>query len=167
MRKLGLALCLVLLGLVPAQPQPVTSPVNADAGAYNSSPPTCIAGQFCWLQVDSQGRLIITTGSGSIVIQGNVSNASSGVATTSTNVPTVSYNYGFNGTTWDQLQVDANKSLKIVTWDAAGNARGANVNASNQLSVSLDGIGSAATAANQTSVQGPVPGGAATATKFN
>ncbi len=31
------------------------------------------------------------------------SNASSAVATSSTNVPTVAYNYGWNGATWDQL----------------------------------------------------------------
>src|ERR1035437_10353557 len=34
---------------------------------------------------------------------GSTSNASSGVATSSTNGPTVSYNYGVNGITWDQL----------------------------------------------------------------
>ena len=53
---------------------------------------------------------------------GSTSNASSGVATSSTNGPTVSYNYGFNGTTWDQLQVDGSKYLKIncVTGCAGG-----------------------------------------------
>jgi hypothetical protein len=53
---------------------------------------------------------------------GSTSNASSGVATSSTNGPTVSYNYGFNGTSWDQLQVDTNKYLKIdcVTGCAGG-----------------------------------------------
>jgi hypothetical protein len=50
---------------------------------------------------------------GSLALAGTTSNASSGVATSSTNLPTVSYNYGFNGTTWDQLQVDASKSLKV------------------------------------------------------
>lgn len=50
----------------------------------------------------------------STTITGSTSNASDGVATSATNVPTVSYNYGFNGTTWDRLQVDANKFLKIV-----------------------------------------------------
>lgn len=37
-------------------------------------------------------------------ITGATSNASSGVATSSTNIPSVSYNYGWNGTTWDQLK---------------------------------------------------------------
>jgi hypothetical protein len=45
---------------------------------------------------------------------GNVSNATSGVATSSTNTGNVAYNYGFNGTTWDQLQVDASKFLKTT-----------------------------------------------------
>ena len=53
---------------------------------------------------------------------GSTSNASSNVATSSTNGPTVSYNYGFNGTSWDQLQVDSSKYLKIncVTGCAGG-----------------------------------------------
>lgn len=50
---------------------------------------------------------------GSLSLTGTTSNASSGVATSSTNLPTVSYNYGFNGATWDQLQVDASKFLKV------------------------------------------------------
>lgn len=29
--------------------------------------------------------------------------------------PIVNHNYGFNGTSWDRLQVDANKSLKVVS----------------------------------------------------
>src|ERR1035437_6369553 len=53
---------------------------------------------------------------------GTISNASSGVATTSLNQATVAYNYGFNGTSWDQLQVDTSKYLKIncVTGCAGG-----------------------------------------------
>jgi hypothetical protein len=48
-----------------------------------------------------------------IPVSGTTSNASSGVATSSTNIPSVSYNYAFNGTTWDQLQDDASKNLKV------------------------------------------------------
>jgi hypothetical protein len=51
-------------------------------------------------------------------LAGTTSNASSAVATSSTNIPAVSYLYGFNGTTWDQLQVDASKNLKVL--DATG-----------------------------------------------
>jgi hypothetical protein len=56
---------------------------------------------------------------------GATSNASSGVATSSTNTPTVSYIYGFNGTTWDQLQDDSNKWLKGDNYGWAGTALGA------------------------------------------
>jgi hypothetical protein len=59
MRKLGLALFL-LLGIAPAQAQPVTNPVNGVAAAYNSAAPTCTSGVFCWLQVDANGNLKIT-----------------------------------------------------------------------------------------------------------
>jgi len=56
-------------------------------------------------------RMTLATDSPGIIA--TVSNASSGVATGSTSVPTVGYNYGFNGTTWDQLQVDGSKFLKV------------------------------------------------------
>jgi hypothetical protein len=49
----------------------------------------------------------------SATLSGSTSNATSAVATSATNVPTVSYNYGFNGTTWDQLQVDGSKNLNV------------------------------------------------------
>lgn len=52
------------------------------------------------------------------------SNAGSGVATTSTNVPAIAYLYGFNGTTYDQLQVDGSKNLKVNVITATGLAAG-------------------------------------------
>lgn len=58
--------------------------------------------------VDGSGNQITSFGA-----TGSTSNASSGVATSSINVPTVAYNYGFNGTTWDQLQVSPTKNLYI------------------------------------------------------
>lgn len=99
-------LCAALLGLLlasAAQAQQVVNPLpNAGAyGAYNSSSPTCISGTGCWLQTDINGNLKIT-GTVTSSIAGTTSNASSGVVTSSTNVPTVSYNYLWNGTTWDQ-----------------------------------------------------------------
>lgn len=60
MRTLWLALCL-LLGLAPAQAQPVDNPTPAQAGAYNSSPPTCTNGKFCWIQVDVNGNVKTAT----------------------------------------------------------------------------------------------------------
>lgn len=56
---------------------------------------------------------------GSLSLAGSTSNAGSGVATTSLNLPTVSYNYGFNGATWDQLQVDGSKNLKVLESNSA------------------------------------------------
>jgi len=49
---------------------------------------------------------------------GTASNASSGVATSSTNGTSNSWLYGFNGTTWDQLQVDGSKYLKVAVQTA-------------------------------------------------
>lgn len=58
------------------------------------------------------------TVTGTVTAAGTTSNASSGVATSSTNTPSVAYNYAFNGTTWDQLQVDSNKNLLTSTGGA-------------------------------------------------
>ena len=52
-------------------------------------------------------------GNTSFQATGATSNASSGVATGSSNIPAVAYLYGFNGSTWDQLQTDVSKLLKV------------------------------------------------------
>ena len=54
-----------------------------------------------------------------VTAAGTISNATSAVATSATNQATVAYNYAFNGTTWDQIQDDANKNLKIVAFQGA------------------------------------------------
>lgn len=115
MRRLGLALVLLTLGLAPAQPQSVGWPPPAGMQlslcVFNTVLPTLTNAQVGPIQCDSSGRVIV---SGTLTLTGTTSNASSAVATSSTNLPTVSYNYGFNGTTWDQLQVDASKNLKTL-----------------------------------------------------
>lgn len=76
-----------------------------------------------WAPCSSTVPLNVTiagSGGGGVLVVGNVSNASSGVATTSTNVPNVSYNYAWNGTTWDQVRSGSNASSGVAT-GAAGN----------------------------------------------
>lgn len=91
------------------------------APAWAASPVTINnAANTHTMAVNSDGSINVDISGGSgTVVTGNVSNATSGVATTSTNVPTVSYNYGFNGTTWDQLQVDGLKYLRVDAAEAA------------------------------------------------
>ena len=60
--------------------------------------------------------------SGNAHVGGSTSNAGSGVATSSGSSQGIAYNYGFNGTTWDQLQVDGSKNLKVT---GVGVAQGA------------------------------------------
>lgn len=101
MKRLAIGLFATLL-VSGAYAQRVVPPADTANCAFNTSPPTVASGNMIRIQCDAQGRLLLSpTGSG-IVVSGNVSNASSGVATTSTNVPTVSYTYVWNGATWDQ-----------------------------------------------------------------
>lgn len=70
---------------------------------------------IAFLAMNTSGQLCTNaTGSGTTTVVGNQSNANSAVATSATNLGSISYNYGFNGTTWDQLQVDASKNLKTA-----------------------------------------------------
>lgn len=58
---------------------------------------------MCWTGTAwTPCQLSPSTPTGSV--SGSASNASSGVAPTSTNVPTVAYNYNWNGLSWDQQQ---------------------------------------------------------------
>lgn len=106
-----LVVFLSLLGIAPAAAQaPGGSPISylyCLSGTVATSPAS-------WGACSSTNPLPITGPSTGVIVIGNVSNASSAVATSSTNVPTVSYNYGFNGATWDQLLVDASQFLKVT-----------------------------------------------------
>lgn len=81
-------------------------------GAVTTSAPTYTTAQTSPISLDTAGNIRINCVTG--CAGGTLSNASSAVATTSTNLGVVSYNYGFNGTTWDQLQVDGSKNLKVI-----------------------------------------------------
>lgn len=59
---------------------------------------------------------------------GNVANNADAVSTASANIGSVAYGYGFNGVTWDRLQVDGSKNLKINC--AAGCSAAADTTAS-------------------------------------
>ena len=114
-------------------------------GVYNSSPITLTNVWQASLQFDVNGYLKTNCTVG--CSGGSTSNASSGVATSSTNGAQVAYNYGFNGTTWDQLQVDGSKNLKVVVNGAIG--AGTNTIGKVQL---LGNSGSAMDAAGQNAV---------------
>ena len=50
---------------------------------------------------------------------GSFNNNADAVATSATNGQAAAWLYAFNGTTWDRLRDDANKSLQIVQWQGA------------------------------------------------
>jgi len=66
MKKLSAALFISLWLASAALAQTVTGPVpNAGGyGAYNTSPPTCVAGSGCWFQTDANGLLKVAIASG-------------------------------------------------------------------------------------------------------
>lgn len=115
MKRIALAISALALSVASAIAQvipPGTNPIPV-GGAYNSSAPTCVSGSGCWFQVDVNGNLKIAIASGGLT--GSTSNASSGVATSATNLPTVAYNYAFNGTTWDQVRSKAASTAAVAT----------------------------------------------------
>lgn len=63
--------------------------------------------------VSASGELKVNCTSGCSAGSGSQSNATSAVATSADNGKTVAWAYGFNGTSWDQLQVDGSKFLKV------------------------------------------------------
>lgn len=99
MRKLLIA-CALLLGMVmPAAAQNTTGLVVSVCG----SPPFAFkAGNPGPFTIDTNGNFCSSFAGGTIGVTGTTSNASSGVAATSTNIPAVAYMYAWNGATWDQ-----------------------------------------------------------------
>ncbi len=136
---------ILCLGSGAAMAQGVSSfnPVVTQGTAGGSAWPTVL-----WQGgvVNSSGNPIfvqLTTGAasiGTVTAVGASSNATSAVATSSTNLPSISFNYGYNGTTWDQLQVDGSKNLKINC--ITGCASGTQSNASSGVATSSLNLGS-------------------------
>lgn len=116
---LGLLGALALFGAQPALAD-ITYTQGSGTTIFDF---TCFSTKHCTagVVVNSAGTEIFTSANpaqvtganGTFPVTGSTSNASSAVATSSTNLGAVSWNYGFNGTTWDQLQVDGSKNLKI------------------------------------------------------
>jgi hypothetical protein len=96
---------------------------------------------------------------------GSTSNASSGVATSSTNNPSVAYNYVFNGTTWDQVQDSVTTgALDINVKSSSLSNQSVNTTQVNSTTV-LTGAGATGTgsqrntvAQDQTTIAGATPG---------
>lgn len=70
------------------------------------------------LRVDGSANLNVNCAVGCVA--GTFSNASDAVATSSNNSASLGFGYGFNGTTWDRLQVDGSKSLKVSVLGGIG-----------------------------------------------
>lgn len=87
-----------------------------------------------WAPCSSTVPLNVTiagSGGGGVLVVGNVSNASSGVAPTSTNLGTDAFNYVWNGTSWDQaagVPLNSNNAVPTISL-------GTNALATNQVSV--------------------------------
>lgn len=115
------------------------NPVKA-GGVYSTTPPTLTDGQRGNFQIGTRGSLAVqltlpdSASNPSFVATNADAVAASAIAT---RFDTAAKNYVFNGATWDRSPGSTTGNYSVVR-DAAGNARGANVNSSNQLSVSVD-----------------------------
>lgn len=90
----------------------VTGGVNGSLGVGGLG----VAGTPAGGVVSVQG----VSGGVAVPVSGATSNASSGVATSATNIPSVSYNYNFNGTTWDQAKTLSGLTTSGVGLPSAG-----------------------------------------------
>lgn len=89
MKKLGLALCL-LVGLAPAHAQTVQpGTANNPAGAYNTVAPTCTASGFCLFQVDVNGNLKTVPALGGSTAVSGTAIATSQVTVANTSTATI------------------------------------------------------------------------------
>lgn len=101
--------------LVPGVNAFITNaPAVTQSGTWNIGTVTTITGP---VPVTESGTWTVQPGNTANttpwLFQGNVSNASDAVATGAISSPSITYNYGFNGTTWDRLRVDGSKNLNV------------------------------------------------------
>jgi hypothetical protein len=73
------------------------------------------------LNVDGSGNLKTAIWAGGGAVNGTQA-STDGQGATAQGLITLGYLFGFNGTSWDRLRVDANKTLKTAPTDTAGNA---------------------------------------------
>lgn len=110
-------------------------------GKYNSTQPTLTDGQRGDAQLTSRGAIKATLFlNDSLTTFAPRADNADGVAASGTanNLGVLTRNSVFNGTTWDRMYGTTSGLYSIVR-DAAGNARGANVDSSNNLMVNVAG----------------------------
>lgn len=123
------------------------------------------------LRVDGSKNLNVNCASG--CAGGTFNNNSDAVATSATNGQAAAWNYGWNGATWDRLQVDGSKFLKVVNQSGSTTVVTGTVAVTKSGTWDITNAGTFATQASQagtwniTNVSGTVslPTGASTAAK--
>lgn len=141
---------------------PGATNIGALVGIANAAAPSYSEGDQVLLSTDLSGSMRIT---GSISVGGTTDN-SAFTAGTSTGTTALGFYHSTIDTVTDgraaALAIDSKRNLFTVLRDAAGNARGANVNVSNQLSVSVDNtpnIGTVTTVSAVTAISNALPAG--------
>ena len=84
-------------------------------GAVTTGAPTYTTAQTAPLSIATNGNLRVaaTVVGGTVGVVGTTNNNADAVATQAANAQAMAYLYGFNGTTWDRLRVDASKNLNV------------------------------------------------------
>ncbi len=88
-----------------------SSTINPIGALYSTSTPSISSGNAGRVRMDANSYLYTDCVVG--CSGGSFNNNSDAVATSSTNGQTAAWLYGFNGTTFDRLQVDGSKYLKV------------------------------------------------------
>lgn len=105
------------------------------AGKLNTTRPTFTDGQRGDLQLDSRGNLgIAIFGAGSTTGAAASASGADAVSNSTAGINVYTLPRVYNGTTWDRATGTTSGAYSLIR-DAAGNARGANVTASNELVV--------------------------------
>lgn len=132
---LSAALALALMPSVAYAQTPVL-----DSGAVSTSAPTYVTGTNRPVSLDTSANLRVNCVVGCSAGSGTGANNADAVASVGTGLgSSVSYNYAYNGTSWDRLQVDASKFLKVNC--ATGCAGGTAGNNADAVAVVTTGLG--------------------------
>jgi hypothetical protein len=102
------------VGSAAANPPVLMGGTASGGAAGNVQVARVSASGLVSVTLDGSSATLPVSIAATVGVNGSAVTNADAVATNTASVPAASYNYGFNGTTWDRLQVDASKNLKVL-----------------------------------------------------